>query len=655
MAIEFADERHYLDYEGLNLFMDKLNKNFRSRFKYKGELYIASETRENWDDLIPAAVGNLYVLKADELVPDPANPGQFLPPSPTRITIDGVDYEVGDTIYVTNRVQEAPDPTDPSAEHVKVNKIASSSKAIIVVDELPDGEDAKPNVGYCLEAPWHDEENKKFYDAGTYTIKETVDPGTGDKTYEWVISGMVNHNAYTYMHKIEDYLYSAYYDELDFDYAKYYSVEEDFGGCTCFIKDGKVYRNYDWEIDDLADFIIHTPSTADGRHAVIGAASTLKGLTKDVVESKSYNPLYKVLPFRLLDGINDAGVAMAALVVPFDPATDTPTTETNPGSEKISASFAVRYVLDRASSAQEAVDIFTSTNWYVSDNAHIKGFEMHFFVSDSTETYCLYFKDNTACAHTLGDDSTPYTSVWGHKIMSNFKLNDDIHIGPVKPIWTPYYSDVCTYTGLEKYSAGLERYNAAYEMIYNPNFISDMNDYAKYIRYETGAYMNSLPDEYKHASDLVGVYGLTNESPWADFATGLSTVATSFATHERNGVFWQTVHTAVYDLVDKSVKIYGQEELHPQTTLEGSEFNFKFPVIDGRWVQRVERIEDAIADDKSIVIETSSNKLFFQNSYGNWESVNPFEEIDYTEYNYKRDNGLLKEGVVYIITYPDDD
>ena len=192
-------------------------------------------------------------------------------------------------------------------------------------------------------------------------------------------------------------------------------------------------------------------------------------------------------------------------------------------------------------------------------------------------------------------------------------------------------------------------------MIHDDGFITNMNDFAKYVRYETGAYMNSLPNEYKHASDLVGVYGLTNDSSWDDFAAGLTTVATSFASHGRNGVFWQTVHTAVYDFVNKSVKIYGQEELHPQTTLEGAEFNFKFPVVDGRWVQRVEHIEDAILDDKSIVIETSSKKLFFQNNYGNWESINPFEEIDYIEYNYKRSNGLLKEGVVYIIKYPDDD
>lgn len=528
-----------------------------------------------------------------------------------------------------------------------------------IVDELPTYEDATYGIQYYLTKNWKNEEDGKWYDVGVYYLEEIAPvPPETDPTYQWITVAHPNHNGYTAINKIEDYLYSAYYDELDFDYAKSYSVEEDFGGCTCFVKNGKMYRNYDWEIDDLADFVIHTPSTADGKHGVIGAAAALKGLTKDVVESKIYSPLYKVIPFRLLDGINDAGVAMAVLVVPFDPATDTPTTETNPGSEKISASFAVRYILDRANSAAEAANIFTNTNWYVSDNAHAKGFEMHFFVSDQTTTYCLYFKDNTAYAHILGDTSYPYTSVWTQKIMSNFKLNDDIILAANnRPLWTPYNRSSASYTntGLEKYSSGLERYNAAYEMIHDDSFVTNMNDFAKYVRYETGAYMNSLPNEYKHASDLVGVYGLTNFSSWDDFATGLTTVATSFASHERNGVFWQTVHTAVYDFVNKSVKIYGQEELHPQTALEGTEFNFKFPVIDGRWVQRVENIEDAIPDDKSIVIETSSKKLFFQNNYGEWESINPFEEIDYIEYNYKRSNGLLKEGVVYIIKYPDDD
>lgn len=592
MAVEFADERHYLDYEGLNQFMDKLNKNFRTRFKYKGELYIASETRENWDDLIPAAVGNLYVLKADELVPDPDNPGQFLPPSPTSVTIDGVDYEVGDTIYVTNRVQDAPDPADPDAVHVTVNKISSSSGGLVIVDELPPIEDAKKKFGYVLKDVWYDEENKKHYYKGTYTVNEEEDPVTGEKILSWATVGHENKNAYTGIQKLAPYLYKTDYCGIDFSYAKYLDDVIDYGGCLAALSENKIFlRNFDFMYDETAYFVVNV------NDEVLGMAGAIPGLTQEFVDSGDYSMQYDILPIRMLDGINKNGLTMAILMSPYEEGVDVPTTGTNPmAATTLNAAGAVSWILSRGcKTIWEAWTEFNKVNWYVSDATRATGHEVKFAVSDPSGDFALfYFKNNNALNMFKISTVPPgENSDFGNtKLTTNF--NDwNAESYPNGTAYTPENAGGVSLSskGYSLHASGMERFNAFKNNVlpyvtpstwgYQDYFtFRRIRDYTEFSKAYTG-------DMY---SDLIGDdTGLNVDSSASDFVAARDIAHSAWVDRERDGTFWQTVYTSAYDIRERKLVLLNQEEFYNITGINYNDlFKFNLP-FDEKVVKKITR------------------------------------------------------------------
>lgn len=78
-------------------------------------------------------------------------------------------------------------------------------------------------------------------------------------------------------------------------------------------------------------------------------------------------------PFASLDGINEKGVSIAVLTL------DSLPTRQNSGKPKINTSLAIRLVLDRAASTQEAVDLLGSY-----DMVAMAGRDYHFFINDAS-------------------------------------------------------------------------------------------------------------------------------------------------------------------------------------------------------------------------------------------------------------------------------
>lgn len=119
--------------------------------------------------------------------------------------------------------------------------------------------------------------------------------------------------------QVEPYLYDIWYDTLDYKYAYDYYSSADAGygtGACSAVRNGNFFgRNYDWTYDNNAEFIVHTDAE-DGRHAVLGTAASIPGLTDEFVRSGASSILYKLVPFQLVDGINDAGLVINMNVVP---------------------------------------------------------------------------------------------------------------------------------------------------------------------------------------------------------------------------------------------------------------------------------------------------------------------------------------------------
>lgn len=165
--------------------------------------------------------------------------------------------------------------------------------------------------------------------------------------------------------KIKDYLYETYYDDIDYEYAKEYfesrSPRIEAFACSSFRRGNYFARNFDWTYNTDADFIVKTKARK-GRHAVLGVASGMSELSNDVASTGEWIPAYKILPFMLVDGINDKGVVCNINVVPIDKADPiglfnaTTTEALIEEKEKICNIMLVRYVLDKFSTASEAVN-----------------------------------------------------------------------------------------------------------------------------------------------------------------------------------------------------------------------------------------------------------------------------------------------------------
>lgn len=110
-------------------------------------------------------------------------------------------------------------------------------------------------------------------------------------------------------------------------------------------------RNYDFK-DDTSALLVRT-HPKDGYASI--SFSALNNLGANMPEESLKSKVAAMLgPFASLDGINEKGVSIAVLTL------DSLPTRQNSGKPKINTSLAIRLVLDRAASTQEAVDLLGS-------------------------------------------------------------------------------------------------------------------------------------------------------------------------------------------------------------------------------------------------------------------------------------------------------
>lgn len=78
-------------------------------------------------------------------------------------------------------------------------------------------------------------------------------------------------------------------------------------------------------------------------------------------------------PFICLDGMNEKGVSIAVLTLDSEPVFQ------NTGKPTIATTLAIRLVLDRAASTQEAVDLLKEYDMFASS-----GRDYHFYITDAS-------------------------------------------------------------------------------------------------------------------------------------------------------------------------------------------------------------------------------------------------------------------------------
>lgn len=369
--------------------------------------------------------------------------------------------------------------------------------------------------------------------------------------------------------KLKDYLFELTYSELDYDKALDFLSKREATpapGCSSIREGDFLIRNFDWYYSNNAEFVIKIQHS-DDHFKSVGIVGNVEPLTDEDVERGTWNKLYEILPFMTVDGINEYGVAVSTNVTSiYD---DIPTTGTNPGKPRLSGCMIPRHILDHFKSAQEAVDDIAN-NWdiFMPHNDKFNE-EMHFIVADKNDTFIIEFADNEVKVVKNGDSPVVKSRrAW----MTNFKVYQSSYKeSGVLDDWST----------VEAHGAGLERSD------YIANFLDEINGEATQddlrnllygIRYSQAYELKTEEGLPQWKTELCGIYSqedLKVTDPITDFKRVFDIMQSMYTGRDRsNPVTWQSVHSSIYNLTDKSLTLYTQEDYdNPITFSCKSEFD----------------------------------------------------------------------------------
>lgn len=146
-------------------------------------------------------------------------------------------------------------------------------------------------------------------------------------------------------------------------------------GCSAFSitdtgHDVLMGRNYDFRNDTSAMLVYCTPK--DGYKSVGFAA--LDNVSANVLDESMKKKLAALTaPFICLDGMNEKGVSIAVLTLDSEP------TFQQTGKPVIATTLAIRLVLDKAATTEEAVELLGSYDMFASS-----GRDYHFYITDAS-------------------------------------------------------------------------------------------------------------------------------------------------------------------------------------------------------------------------------------------------------------------------------
>lgn len=345
---------------------------------------------------------------------------------------------------------------------------------------------------------------------------------------------------------VKDYLFEMNENNLDYDHAYKYFKEMKpsiVGGCSS-IRNGNWYgRNFDWTYDENAQFIVRTPRK-NGLIASIGMSGVISGLTNDFVKSEIESDLYKIVPFMLVDGINEFGVVANTNVVPLDKGTTTKTIPRIEEKFELCSLMLVRYILDHFTSAKNAVEYIQNyVSVYMPTSLLEMNYEVHLMVADTYDTYLIEFVGNEIVVSKM---DKPY--------MTNFYLNDVVFNEDGK-VYTPIDGHKPSEeNNITTNGSGLERYNLIVDNYASCNSKNGMRELLDALKY-TNAYING-----EWCTEFVGINDLTVDSEVGEFTDVMKQAKTKFDSRVRNGETWNTKHSSIYDISQRKLYVVIQED-----------------------------------------------------------------------------------------------
>ena len=360
-----------------------------------------------------------------------------------------------------------------------------------------------------------------------------------------MLSAVVQAAPFTTPKKLADYLYYMEYTDYVPDLATGEQVKTGFA-CSS-VRNGNFYgRNLDLDYADVPEFAIKV-AAKEGRYASIGMAADLTLKSNEVDRISEARLL--ALPNMTFDGINENGVAMNSNVVPAIDLDFATLLSTNYGKPRLHALAVVRYVLDHAKSAAHGVELLKNMDIYGGYGT----WGIHWMLADEKETYIIECIDGELVARNDTDN-----------IMTNFYVNYAPNTRYAKhiaktgqtvagktyegfPILTPH---AC---GVERYAVLKEHYAEGAESAAG---MARLMERVKYTQTYEAATEPFWYTEYTEGN-------LTIANAPMDFKAAVQFGLDTYKLHDRNiqpNNFWQTWHTAVYDLAKRTLRLNIQED-----------------------------------------------------------------------------------------------
>lgn len=384
--------------------------------------------------------------------------------------------------------------------------------------------------------------------------------------------------------KLADYLYAVEYEDYNFDECKAYfdSKYIPAGGCSEVRRGDFVGRNLDWYINGNASAVIKIDHN-DKHFASIGMVGCFPEFSNAVAEPGQYNDVYKYLPLKTEDGINEYGLYVGINVMPtgetsFDVDTWEPhkyghgAAHTKPGATTYAVNYLPRVLLDRAKNVDEAMKLIDSIDWTEPMNyPHQDETQaFHFFICDNTRSVVLEFMDNKA----VYTEAESITEPGFGTIMTNF----------TNALWA---KDIWQINGI-----GYERFEILRDNYKNYGYYPDdargmqalmsqvwfTKTYTNPIDSEdiwlTEFSSDDLPSSYLYRNyALVKVPELRQR---IEDERQLFRDKTDWFTDRTS--LWFTTHTSVYDMTDGTLYVMVHEGLNGQSSFMEIPFNSLFPL-----------------------------------------------------------------------------
>ena len=319
--------------------------------------------------------------------------------------------------------------------------------------------------------------------------------------------------------KVADMLYEVTYDEYSSEIPDSSASVEMSGDMACSsVRNGCfVGRNFDYFMNQCPTFVIRT-TAKENRYATIGVGRLAK-ITSKTVESGLPEEKLDLLPWFLLDGMNEKGLVINSNVLFKADWGEIPHTGTNPGAPELNDLFLVRPLLDNCATVDEAVTYLRNYN-ITPMNSEVM--DLHYMISDPEKTCVVEFFNNEIV-------------VKEQNIMTNYFINIDK---------IPDHPD------------GLERMQVLQENYDEGNTMEGM-----YQLMQRAKYTNSYYASNKWYSEQGLTYSQILELP-ENAEEALIPTQEEFEQEKeyvkKNGLretteWWDTTHNTIYDIENKKI------------------------------------------------------------------------------------------------------